>query len=178
MKKLLIFSILLSAASIFAFGGAKDYGKKAKPVAINSVNFPDSIFRAKVVEATGVAEGETLTAAQVASVKELSVHHKKLKSLKGVEHFVALERLYCSHCSITELDVSANKALRHINCQFNEIKNLDVSKNKELETLDCAFNQLTKLDVTKNRKLSELAFGQNHISSIDVARNFSTTRAR
>ena len=29
MKKLLIFSILLSAASIFAFGGAKDYGKKA-----------------------------------------------------------------------------------------------------------------------------------------------------
>ena len=100
MKKSLIFSILLSAASIFAFGGAKDYGKKSKPVAINSVNFPDSIFRAKVAEATGVAEGETLTAAQVASVKVLSVHHKKLKSLTGVEHFVALERLYCSHCSI------------------------------------------------------------------------------
>ena len=87
MKKSLIFSILLSAASIFAFGGAKDYGKLAKPVTINSINFPDSIFRAAIVKTTGVAEGETLTAAQVASVKSLCIHHKKLKSLKGIEAF-------------------------------------------------------------------------------------------
>ena len=171
MKKTFIFSIILSAASILAFGSTKDYGKLAKPVTINSINFPDSIFRAAIVKTTGVAEGETLTAAQVASVKSLCIHHKKLKSLKGIEHFVALEGLSCSHCSITEIDLSANKALRRLSCEFNELNSLDVSKNKELDTLECHFNPLASLDVTKNKKLVRLEFGHSQISNIDVSKN-------
>ncbi|MBR0167784.1 MAG: hypothetical protein IJQ08_03865, partial [Synergistaceae bacterium] len=39
-----------------------------------------------------------------------------ITSLKGIEYLTALEKLTCTTCQLTELDVSHNTALTHLNC--------------------------------------------------------------
>ena len=57
-------------------------------------------------------------------IKEINCRNSNLTDLIGIDKLINLERLYCSH---------------------NQLKELDVTKNIKLEELFCIYNQLTKL---------------------------------
>ncbi len=138
---------------------------------------------------------------EVIGVKELLIAQRKIKSLAGIEYFVNLELLDCSHNELTELDLSKNTALKEIycygnkidtinvsnsealekfNCSNNRIRSIDVTHNPKLKYLDCSMNNgsmtsdnygIQKIDVTKNPELEVLEANYLHISNIDVTKN-------
>lgn len=116
MKK----QLLLLAVALFATATAV---RAQAPVQINSTNFPDENFRA-VVAGTDIdkdADGY-LSDKEIAAVTELDVGEKNIASLKGIEFFTALKRLWCYSNQMTSLDVSKNTALTLLSCFNNQIK--------------------------------------------------------
>ena len=144
-------------------------------VVLNSTNFPDATFRAYVSEITGVAEGGTISDAQLQAVTRISIWSSNIKSLKGVEYFTALTALVCDLNQLTSLDVSHNTALTELCCQNNQLTSLDVSHNTALTSLHCYNNPLTYLDVSHNTALTELDCGYNKLTILDVSHNTALT---
>lgn len=167
-------------------------------VEINETNFPDANFREYVSENFDTINKDgKLDDEEIAGATYIDVKSRDISSLKGIEHLIALTRLFCNanhlteldvskntkltmlHCGsnqLTLLDVSANTALTYLCCNYNQLMNLDVSKNTALETLLCDGNQLSNLDVSKNTALTALNCSRNHqLSSLDVSANTSLT---
>ena len=115
MKK----QLLLLAVALFATATAV----RAQAPQINSTNFPDENFRA-IVAGTAIDKNSDgyLSTEEIAAVTELDVGEKNIASLKGIEFFTALKRLWCYSNQMTSLDVSKNKALILLSCFNNQIK--------------------------------------------------------
>lgn len=145
-------------------------------VLINEENFPDSVFRAYVSENfdTSNPKDGVLSTDEILKIKSINVNFKKeITSLKGIEHFSELEKLYCLDLwRLTSLDVRANKKLVELNCEgAMGIQELDVSNNKELISLNCGYTSLTSIDVTNNKKLENLLLNRTKIASVNVSKN-------
>ena len=161
-------------------------------IAIDETNFPDECFRNYLFRCYDFAEDGILTAEEIKNTTTLEVDWDQIESLKGIEYFTALKKLYCFGNEITELDLSKNTALTYLDCCYNhitkltisnnalldtlycndnELTELDVSNNPALIYLDCYDNKLTQLDVTKNTALVQLDFCSNQITSIDLSNN-------
>ena len=121
-------------------------------IKINATNFPDAYFRSYLLFESYGSDG-ILTQDEINGVTSLSIFSCHISSLKGIEHFTALEYLSCENNQLTTLDVSKNTALKDLSCYNNQLTTLDVSKNTVLEYLSCDNNQLTTLDVSKNTAL-------------------------
>ena len=168
-----------------------DYEGVDPGIPIDETNFPDEIFRNWVLAQDYGADGY-LTDEEIAGVTSIDVSAKGIASLKGIEYFTALTKLYCEVNSLKELDVSKNTALKQLRCEHNGLRSLDVSKNTALEELYCHENGLTTLDVsgctaldflscfanglktldvTKNKALKFLVCHQNQLESLDVSKN-------
>jgi Leucine-rich repeat (LRR) protein len=155
-----------------------DYEGSDYLIAIDATNFPDENFRT-VVAGTKIdkdADGK-LSEEEIAAVTQLTTASlKNIASLKGIEFFTALKRLWCENNQLTTLDVSKNSALTELDCYNNQLTTLDVSKNTALTSLYCYNNQLTSLDVSKNTALIELSCGWNQLTSLDVSKNTALTQ--
>lgn len=131
-------------------------------VEINEENFPDVKFRELLSEAVGESidgSGNVLTDDMVGGFNRFDFPSYEifgLSTLKGIEHFTALESLNCKKNELMELDLSANSALVTLDCSDNKLTELDLSANRELTWLDCSGNSLTALDLSKNGNLSVL----------------------
>ena len=143
-------------------------------VMINATNFPDTNFRNWVLSQEYGLDGK-LSSTELANVTSISVPLEHIQSLKGIEYFTALTKLFCSNNELTELDVSGCTALTELFCSDNQLTALDVSKNTALKRLHCDDNQLTKLDVSKNTKLTELDCSGNQLTKLDVSKNTKLT---
>ena len=159
-------------------------------VTIDETTFPDETFRKWVLKQTYGKDG-VLTEQEIAGVKEIDVAYMDIKSLKGIEFFTALERLWCgnlqdgldlskntaltdlrcSHCNLKELDLSKNTALEWLICSDNQLTTIDLSNNTALDQLNVSNNQLTELDVSKNTLLTYLTCYNNKLTGIDVSQN-------
>ena len=180
MKQLFLIAALVSIAT----------GAKAD-VIINSTTFPDDNFRNYLLSQDYGSDGK-LTNSEISNIKQLDVEQMDIKYLGGIQHFTALERLYCGHNNLVSLDVSLNTKLEVLHCSSNNLYTLDLSKNTKLEdlfcpsnqlntldiskntaltSLDCSYNQLTALDVSKNTKLSMLSCSENQLTALDVSKN-------
>ncbi|MEG2065121.1 MAG: leucine-rich repeat domain-containing protein [Alistipes sp.] len=164
----------------------------------SSLFFPDAEFRKYLVEqkqfalTANKADIDVTNAANIekfGTLTEINCKNKSIASLKGIEHFKALQTLYCSGNQLTSLDVSNNTALTHLYCHMNKLVSLDVSKtkltflqcnanhlstlviNKELKTLECHSNELKTLDVSKNEMLTDLGCDHNYLPTLDVSLN-------
>ena len=104
----------------------------AADVAVDAANFPDEAFRTFIKEKFNKNDGDSLNDAEIAGVDSVDVSHKGIQSLKGIEHFTALQTL---------------------DCPYNQLASLDVSRNTELKTLHCEENGLTFLDLRGLDKL-------------------------
>lgn len=117
---------------------------------------------------------------EAAKVKELLIMQRKIKSLAGIECFINLELLDCSHNELTKLDLSKNTVLREVYCAGNKIDSIDISGSESLERLNCSNNRISSIDVTHNPKLRYFACSMNNgsmskdnygIQEIDVTQN-------
>ena len=164
MKPKILLIIMLAA-----FMAALNEAKGA--VVLNSTNFPDANFRAYITSLTGVAEGETITDAKIASTTKMSATSKSISSVKGVEYFTNLSELEISSNNISSIDLTPFKRLWALYCFGNKITTLDVSQNTGLGFLNCNGNSLTTLDVSQNTKLINLSCANNKITTLDVSHN-------
>ena len=107
-------------------------------VTIDATNFPDTAFRDYVKDEWDKDNNGTLSGEEIATVDfDADVSGKDIESLKGIEHFKELKKLYCFNNRLTELDVSKNTALVYLYCSTNRLTALDVSKNTKLKGLHC-----------------------------------------
>ena len=80
-------------------------------VAVSEANFPDDIFRNYVSEKFDKDKDGSLSANEIAAVREIRVSGLGIADLAGVEYFTNLTELYCEKNQLTALDVSKNTAL-------------------------------------------------------------------
>ena len=153
-------------------GGIPESGN----IDINETNFPDKEFRDWIKAHITGADDDVLTPEEISNVKIISVSNEsEIKNLKGIEHFTALERLYCGNTGITTLDVGRNKQLTELYCFNTSITTLDVSNNELLTELHCYYTGITTLDVGRNKQLTELYCHTTGITELDVSNNKQLT---
>ena len=109
-------------------------------VAINAANFPDEAFRNYVSSTFDKDKNGILSNTEIASIKEITLQNQDTSSLKGIEYFTSLMRLYCIDKKLTTLDLSKNTDLTELYCQGNQLTGLDLSNNKNLLQLSCNFS--------------------------------------
>lgn len=134
---------------------------------IDEINFPDANFRNYLLSQSYGRDG-VLTENEIKGITKINVRSQNIGNLKGIEHFTALDSLFCSFNQLTLLDVSKNTALTFLECVENHLKTLDVSNNILLTWLNCGGNQLTTLDVSKNTALTHLTCHNNMIRGKDM----------
>lgn len=139
-------------------------------IGINAANFPDENFRNYLLSQDYGKDG-SLSENDRGTIYELNVSGKRINSLKGIEHFTALKKLYCQNNQLAELDVSKNTALTLLYCYNNQLTILDVTKNTALTDLVCYSNQLTALDVSKNTALIDFVCSSNKLTALNVSKN-------
>ena len=139
------------------------------------LNIPDSNFKNRLLKLVDMDNDGKLTLKDAhewnvgLQDKSLDVHMRDIASLKGIEYFTALKRLYCSDNQLTALDLSKNTALTHLNCSYNQLATLYLSKNTALEELSCSYNNLAELDLSKNTALICLYCSYNQLTVLDVS---------
>lgn len=144
----------------------------AGDVKIDETNFPDEKFREYVKTKFDKDNNNSLSADEIAAVKEISVEGKPITSFKGIEYFTALTSLECSNTKLTSLDTSHNKKLGYLRCNYiQDLTTLNVSQNTELKGLYCNDNALTALDLTNNSALETLECGDNELTTLDLSKN-------
>ena len=133
---------------------------------INPTNFPDEIFRRFISDNFDTDKNGILSGEEIRGVTKIDVPYMKIVSLKGVEHLVNLQELFCHDNKLSSLDVSSNARLATLSCAEKPLGELDVSKNNKLTYLVCTDNELKELDVSRNEKLEELYCEKNRFNSI------------
>ena len=150
-KNVLLVALLVLAMSVPAFCD----------VAVNSDNFPDKNFLAYISSDIDLNHDGTLSSAEIESVTMIEVYDREIESLAGMEHFTALQELYCYGNKINSLNLSRNRELLLLECDNNTITRLDVSMNDKLINLECEMNNITELDLSNNANISYMkCYGQ------------------
>ena len=139
----------------------------AEGIAINEDNFPDEVFRNRILSASYGEDG-ILTEEEIASITRMNVRNSDIHILKGIEYFTALTYLCCAGNYLSSLDLTKNTNLQILLCSNNNLIRLDVSKNTELTNITCYNNLLTSLDVTGLTKLNKLDCYNNKLTSLNV----------
>ena len=139
-------------------------------VRIDEKNFPDAKFR-NVVSAFDTNGDLLLSDEELEEVTSLSCSGLLMESMKGIEHFTSLEKLFCDGNQLTSLDLTRNDKLVTVICSENLLDSLNVSTLKSLTYFDCRSNALTRLDVSASTKLVKLICSANALSGLDLSRN-------
>ena len=177
-KRTRLVSMLLALAMVFTFLPFSAFAATDSDdsgYVENTNTFPDEAFWSYLLKYVDKNRNGTLSQEERYAVKVIDVEKKNIHSLKGIEFFPNLKKLYCSENQLTELDVSKNKELESLLCNKNQLTELDVSKNTELVYLQCGENQLTELDVSQNTKLKNLHCYRNQLTELDVSKNTALT---
>lgn len=169
-KKLLsaFMSVIVTMACLSAAipAHADDY------VAINSINFPDAVWRSAVSEYADIDEDGFLSVRE-RSLTTLPVsgwidEGAVIKNLKGIEFFTSAKRLRIGDLGLESLDVSALTQLEALTAQGNRFESLDVSANYALTDLDCRGN--SKLSsLVLNSSITKLQCDECNLTELDVS---------
>ena len=150
-------------------------------VALIPENFPDDAFRFYLLGKVDANDDGVLSDTEIEAITSIEVTNnmtyngKTVRSLKGIEYFINLKRLWCKDLQLTSLDVRHNTALTELDCGNNQLTELDVSYNTALTELGCLGNQLTTLDVSHNTALTGLDCVGNQLTELDVSHNTALT---
>jgi len=104
-------------------------------VPIDVYHFPDPIFRAGVLEYYDKNRDQHLSAAEAKVVDHMYMPAMNIRSLKGIEYFTSLVKLYCYSNPLTELNISALTKLQILDCRGTYIQTLNISNNVYLRGL-------------------------------------------
>ena len=111
---------------------AASFDPSYTPCAIDEANFQDKNFRDYVSSKFDTNKDGILSTDEAGKVQEIDVTGKGISSMKGVEKFKNLQRLWCCDNKLTTLNVSKNRKLIMLNCKHNNIGELNISNNLEL----------------------------------------------
>ena len=147
---------------------------KTGEVDIDKANFPDDSFRKYVSDNCDTVKDGVLSITELSAVVGINIPYQNaanVKDMKGTEFFENLESLNCSFTSITELDISKNRALKTLNCIGINIPEINVKNNPLLETLNCTNSGITKLDVSNNPLIKDLNCYNTRILELNLEKN-------
>lgn len=152
----------------------EDAQANASDVAIDSAHFPDKTFRSYVSKNFDKNKDGKLSSAEIKEVKDIQLDDRDFSSLKGIEAFVELKRLYFYDCygwsGEVSLDLGKNTKLETLVCACTPLHALDIRKNKNLKVLDCEDCGLKTLDVSNNKKLEKLNCEENSFTRLDISK--------
>lgn len=200
MKKYI--SVLLAVVLAFTCFTGLTLVNAQDSVEINSVNFPDDNFRNVVLanydtdDTKGFLSTEEADAVTVMLLPALS--EGDITTLKGIEYFTQLTRLFAGDLGIEEADLSALTKLQTLRINGNALTSLDVSANTALQVLNCRGNAqltslkvpasvtdlqcdecaLTQLDLSACTGLKTLNCYGNELTSLDLSHNTELTELR
>ncbi|MBY6756567.1 leucine-rich repeat domain-containing protein [Clostridium botulinum] len=114
-----------------------------------------------------------LTYMDVSGIKELNVHNKNIKSLKGIEYLKNITKLDISDNNIK--DISYLKGLNRLellNLYNNNIEYISPINNmKKLKDINLSKNNVKDISYLKDLNLHHLDLRDNKIENIEVLRN-------
>jgi len=146
----------------------------ATTIKAQTVNIPDVNFKAYLVGNANINtnnDSEIQISEASSFSGNLSCASLLIYDLTGIEAFINITVLNCSHNELTSLDISQNIMLEYLNCANNYIPSLIISQNTELTFIRCESNQLSSLDIASNLDLMYLYCHQNHLTSLNTSQN-------
>ncbi|MBR0085543.1 MAG: hypothetical protein IJL97_03230, partial [Lachnospiraceae bacterium] len=165
----LVFAMVLG---IFAGLPARRETVYAADVAINTTNFPDSLFREYVSDTYDKNDDNVLSASEAANATWFdftSTVYDTMYSLKGIEYFPNIVQLKVSGTKITQLDLSHNTKLTNIDVHGNRLGSLNIDNLTELTKLEAYSNPLTSLNISDNLKLQSCFVHNTYLISFDAS---------
>ena len=170
MKKR-IFSILLVCCMVLALLPTTALAENGGGVAVDHINFPDSMFRTFIQTSLDINHDGVLSEEEIAATVTIDCTYRPIQDLTGIEHFTAMKTLKCHNTHLISLDVSKNTALEELDCSETPLTSLNVSKNVNLRSLACMRTKLSSLDVSHNVNLKSLNTEQTPLGTLDVTKN-------
>ncbi len=170
MKKR-IFSILLVCCMVLALLPTTALAENGGGVAVDHINFPDSMFRTFIQTSLDINHDGVLSEEEIAATVTIDCTYRPIQDLTGIEHFTAMKTLRCHNTHLISLDVSKNAALEELDCSETPLTSLNVSKNANLRSLACMRTKLSSLDVSHNVNLKSLNTEQTPLGTLDVTKN-------
>lgn len=134
-------------------------------------SIPDANFEIALGEFDDIPNDGQVPTANINTITTLYIEHRNISDLTGIQDFIAVQYLNCSHNQLTSLDFSQNSNLVSLSCSINQLASLDVSQNSNLEILYCSVNQLTSLDISQNPNLEFLSCSGNQLTNLNVSQN-------
>lgn len=146
-------------------------------VAINETTFSDKNFRTIVSEiydtnGDGYLEASERTKTMMTLsgyLEEICGADATIESLKGIEYFYNISKLYCAGIGLKELDVHLNTKLTRITCMGNELTSINLGTLSELTYIDCSVNEITELDLSGTPNIETLICSSNKLTFVDVS---------
>jgi Leucine-rich repeat (LRR) protein len=134
---------------------------------------PDPNFEQALINLgydSGPINGSVLTN-NINTITQLNISSSNISSLTGIEGFIQLDQLWCSHNSLTTLSLTNNVQLTGLECNNNQLSSIDLTNNFNLGFLYLSNNQLTNINLAYNYYLLAFSLNDNPISNIDVTNN-------
>ncbi len=155
------------------------------PLTVTRSSFPDVHFANYVFDNFDTDQDGELSETERNAVTTIRVSADTVATVKGIEFFPNLERLYVPgtqyrdpqsgeytfNGQLTSIDLSGNPNLTLLQCDYNRLAELELGGNTNLTNLYCRCNLLTDLDVSSNTALRYLWCGGNQLTDIDVSNN-------
>ncbi len=112
---------------------------------ISPENFKDAKFREVLTEYDFNSDGY-LQDDEIEKITELNLANSGIKDLTGIEYLSALEKLDCSGCEITELELApSNGFLYELNCSGTKLTTLNLCECPNLQILNCKGTPIEKI---------------------------------
>jgi len=131
---------------------------------------PDDNFEQALID-LGLDSGilnDSVPTINIDTVTFLNVDRKNIEDLTGIENFVSLTKLACSHNNLTELNLSFNAKLEMLGCAVNKLVELDLSSVTNLQSISCSNNKLIDLDLSFCPNLTYLYCVFNQLSGLNI----------
>ena len=124
----------------------------AVSVPIDEEHFKDDTLRALVSESFDEDGDGILSVKEALRAKVLDCSGRKITSMDGIQ-YLSLTELYCSDCSLTELNLEGNTNLEKLDCSGNALTKLDIVPCTQLKVAHVQGNQISALEIWNARYL-------------------------
>jgi hypothetical protein len=134
------------------------------------VYIPDPLFKQRVLNDNAIntnGDGEIQVSEAESFNGFLNLDACGMSDPTGLEAFTAITGLDIEHNNLTDLDISANVALKSVDCGTNKLTHVKI--NQGLEAFACYYNVITSVDLNGNNTLWYFDATDNKLPSLDVS---------